>query len=300
MGGGAAWPRLLILLLLCPAAAGAQVAVNPAGDATFDSAPPAVAGMAEDIRIGAGDLLRVDVFGLDDLDRKVRVLSNGSISLPLVGNLRVAGLTLAEAEAEIEQILTDKRLVKEPEVSIFVEEFKSRAVSVQGAVVRPGVYQLVGRRSLLDVLGEAGGIDQRGGRSIFVLRPDSAGEKQWIEIDSERLTDQGDLSLDIPLQPGDVVMVPHVKIFRVYVTGAVEKPGPVEFSSGEGITVLQAITAAGGPSARASLGKVHVIRRQEDGSQERINVNIKKIRKGKDPDMALEKNDTVVVGEWFF
>ncbi len=291
---------LLALLLLGASVATAQPSANPAGDKPAESAPFLSQGPAGDLRIGPGDLLKIDVFGLDDLDRTARVLGNGSISLPLLGSFQIAGLTPAEAERRIERLLSDKRLVKEPEVSIFVEEFVSRAVSVQGAVVRPGVYQLIGRRTLLDVLGEAGGLDPRSGRMISILRKGPGGENQWLEIDSEKLTDEGDLSLDVAVRPGDVIMVPHSRRFRVYVTGAVERPGPVEFESGEGITVLQAITAAGGPTARASLGKVHIIRRFAGGTQERIDVNLKRIRKGKDEDLPLEKNDTVVVAEWFF
>ncbi len=292
---------LLGLMWLCTWALSAQPEVK----STSEEQPPEGAQVSGEeqqtgSRIGPGDILSIDVFGLDDLDRKVRVQSDGSISLPLLGTFSIKGQTPSETEREIERMLRDKRLVKAPEVTIFVEEFVSSAVSIQGAVVKPGVYQLVGRTTLLDVLGKAGGINERSGRMIFISRKDAEGQREWIEIDSERLTDQGDLTLDIPLRPGDVVMVPHEKKYRVYVTGAVERPGPVEFSSSEGITVLQAMTAAGGPSVRAHLGKVHVIRRLRDGAQERINLNIKRIRKGKDEDFLLHKNDTVVVGEWFF
>lgn len=289
------------LLVLGSRPLSAQPAVAPSpGDSPRGGAELAQQEPSADFRIGPEDVLSIDVFGLDDLDRKVRVLSDGSISLPLLGTFSIAGLTLSETEQKIERMLRDKQLVKAPEVTIFVEEFVSSTVSVQGAVVKPGVYQLIGNKTLLDVLGEAGGIDANSGRMIFILRKASTGEKEWIEIDSERLTDQGDLTLDIPLRAGDVVMVPHAKSFRVYVTGAVERPGPVDFSSSEGITVLQAMTAAGGPTARANLGKVHVIRRLAEGGQERIDVNIKRIRKGRDEDLPLQRNDTVVVGEWFF
>ena len=119
-------------------------------------------------------------------------------------------------------------------------------------------------------------------------------------MDAEALIDRGDASLNVALQPGDAIVVPHVKTFRVYVTGAVSKPGSVEFRSTEGITVLQAITAAGGPTERASLSKVSILRSNPDGSQEKIQLNLRKIQKGKQPDQPLRKNDSVVVGEWLF
>ncbi len=154
------------------------------------------------------------------------------------------------------------------------------------------------------MLGEAGGLlerdHERAGQTIRVLRTAADGSRQSLEIEVERLVRQGDLTLDINLEPGDVVLVPHASRLRVYVTGAVQRPGPVEFLTSEGITVLQAITAAGGPTERSNLKKVHVLRRREDGSQERIRVNIKAIQRGKAEDLVLQKNDTVVVGEWFF
>ena len=111
---------------------------------------------------------------------------------------------------------------------------------------------------------------------------------------------EGDLSLNIVLTPGDIVTIPHAKTFRVYVTGAVESPGAVDYLSSEGISVLQAVTSAGGLTERAKPGRVFIVRRQSDGSQERIRVDLKKIQKGTAQDLLLQRNDTVVVGEWFF
>ncbi len=94
------------------------------------------------------------------------------------------------------------------------------------------------------------------------------------------------------------MVVPVARALRVYVTGAVRNPGAVDYSSSEGITVLQAITAAGGPTERANLKKVTIKRRNSDGTEEVIPINAKRIQNGKDPDQPLERNDTVVVGEW--
>ncbi len=271
---------------------------SPAPPAEVPAAVPFDDRPAE-FRIGPGDVLAIDVFGLQELDRKVRVLRDGQISLPLLGTFQVAGLSLGEAELAIARMLSSRNLVRDPQVSIFVEEFVSRAVSLQGAVVRSGAYQLLGNKTLLEMIGEAGGLREDVGREILVLRGQSAGEQQKIAIDVEALVNRGELSLNIPLRPGDIVMVPHAKELRIYVTGAVERPGAVAFNSGDGITVLQAITAAGGPSTRANMRNVHIIRKLADGTQKRIKVNLKKIRAGKAEDVTLERNDTVVVGEWF-
>ena len=256
-----------------------------------------------DYRVGADDLLVIEFFGNSELNRKVRVQQDGSISLPLLGRLTVGGLTPIEAQDSIARMLTEKGLVNNPQVTIFVEELRSRGVYVQGAVENPGMYQMQGPSRLLDMIGQAGGLsgnaNERAGNTIYVVRSGAEGEER-LEIDARRLVEEGDLSLNVAMLPGDIVMVPHEETHRIYVSGAVEEPGQVEFSSTDGITVLQAITAAGGPTERANLKKVFVLRRASDGTQERIQVNVKKIRSGKMDDFILENNDTVDVGEHFF
>lgn len=291
-------PAVAVSIALCVAAA-SWAAAALAQSADPPPASEAAIGASEDLPIGPGDVLVIDVFGLDELDRKVRVLVDGTITVPLLGAVEVAGLDSREAGSRIARMLEERQLVNAPQVTVFVEEFASRAVSVQGAVMNPGVYQLRSRSSLLEVLGMAGGLTGQEEKRIVVLRPGKQQDLR-LEVDLERLIQSGDLSLNLELQPGDIVMVPRTRTLRVYVTGAVESPGAVEYSSGEGITLLQAITAAGGPTERANLRKVTVNRRPESGDQQRIRVNVRRIQKGLDDDLRLQPNDTVVVGEWLF
>ena len=288
----------LALAVACAVAPGAATAAwaqapTPAAAAASDT------DTGGDSQIGPGDVLEIAVFGLPELGRKVRVAQDGTISLPLLGNFAIAGTSVLEAERAIAGMLASRRLVNDPQVSIFVEEFVSRTVSVQGAVAKPGSYPMKGRSTLLDLLGAAGGLDDRYGDEILILR-DAGGTTTKIAIDSDLLISQGDAASNVALVPGDIVMVPQAREFRVYVTGAVVRPGPVEYLSSEGITVLQAITAAGGPTERANFGSVSISRRLPDGSAERIKVNANKIQRGKAADLPLERNDTIVVGEWFF
>jgi polysaccharide export outer membrane protein len=272
----------------------AAAAGSPAADAQTPSAPQ------DALLIGAGDVLEIKVFGLEELDRKVRVLADGTISMPLLGSFQLSDLTVPQAEREIARMLSDRQLVNDPQVSVFVEEFGSRGVTVQGAVERPGEYQMSGSSSLLDMIGKAGGFSGSEGKQVIVQRQSKEGDEHQFRIDTEQLISGEDFSLNIALQPGDIVIVQPSRRYRVYVTGAVARPGAIEFSSAEGISVLQAITAAGGPSNRANLRKVTVTRGLADGTQERFQVNVKKIQNGKVNDFPLERNDTVVVGEWFF
>jgi len=249
-------------------------------------------------KIGPGDVLEVNVLGVDELSRCVRVLDDGTMTLPLLGNFRISGFSVREAEGLIAGMLSAKQLVNDPQVSIFVVESVSGAISVQGAVQTPGTYNLVGGGTLLEIIGQSGGVTADRGATILVIRGEEPASQQTIEVDASRLLDQGDVSQNVKLEPGDLVVVPPARRLRVYVTGAVRNPGAVEFSSSEGITVLQAITAAGGPTERANLKKVTIKRRNADGSEESIAVNAKRIQNGKDPDIPLQRNDTVVVGEW--
>ncbi len=296
--------QLLISLRASAAAPGSTVLTERPEDTapeTGSGVGPA-AGSFEQMTIGPGDVLEIDVFGLPELRRKVRIFRDGTITLPLLGNLPIAGRTLWEAERQIATELAARQLVEDPQVSIFVQDFASRAVSVQGDVKKPGVYQLVGADSLLDVLGMAGGIAGRegAGGKIMILRDGPAGDQEKLEIDATRLIGEGDLSLNVRLRPGDVLIVPPAKTYRVYVTGAVRNPGPQEFPSSSGLTVFQAISAAGGPAERANLGNVYVLRRLAGGGHQKIKVRVKKIQRGEEPDFPLQENDTVVVKEWFF
>lgn len=250
------------------------------------------------LNIGPGDVLEVSVLGVEELSRRVRVLADGTITLPLLGNFRISGFAVRSAEDLIARMLLAKKLVNDPQVTLFVVESVSGSVSVQGAVDKPGSYDLLRGRTLLEVIGQAGGIRPDRGGTILVIRGSEAGAQETIEVDISLLFEEGDVSQNVDLKPGDIVVVPVARRLRVYVTGAVRSPGTVDFSSSEGITVLQAIAAAGGPTERANLKKVTIKRRSGDGTEESIPVNAKRIQNGKDPDLPLERNDTVVVGEW--
>jgi polysaccharide export outer membrane protein len=254
----------------------------------------------DEYRIGAYDLLVVEIFGQDELKSTRRVTEEGTITLPLLREVRIGGLTPHAAEELLERMFREQKLLVDPEVSVFVEEYVSSRVSVQGAVEKPGLFPLLGRRTLLDIVGEAGGLDEKAGKKIFVLRPFAKEREQRIEIDSGRLVFDGDPAVNIPLRPGDIVMIPFLKTIRIYVTGAVSKPGVLEFPDDEQATILQAIATAGGVTERANETRITVIRRLDDGARQLIRVNLKRIKRGKAQDLPLQAGDTVVVKESFF
>ena len=252
-----------------------------------------------DYRIGPKDLLDISVFGLDELTKTVRVSEDGKISLPLIGEIEVEGITKTELEKKLGQLLEEKYL-QNPQVTVFIREYQSKRVSVLGAVRNPGPYELLGRRTLLQIISQAGGITNESGKEIIVIREVEDGVSTSLKISIEDLFLKGDARLNIPLQPDDIVNIPIDRIVNIYVFGQVRNPGALGVKRSNIPTLLQAIGQAGGFSERASKGKVLIKRIDDDGKEIKIKVNVKSIIKGKRKDIRLLENDVVIVPETIF
>lgn len=249
--------------------------------------------------IGRQDLLEIRVFQLDEMNQTTRVADDGSITLPLLGKIMIAGLTREEAEQRIASLL-EERYVNNPQVTIFVREYVSRQVVVTGGVQRPGSYEMLGDRTVLEMIAVAGGTVKDVSDKVIVLRRNRRDELERIEVSLRDLVYGESGSSDLTLQPGDIVFVPVEEIVKVYVTGAVGKPGAIEVKRSEPISVLQAVTAAGGTTQRAAEKRAQVIRRLEDGTKEVIDVDLRRIKQGRAEDLLLEKDDVVFVPEAYF
>jgi polysaccharide export outer membrane protein len=238
------------------------------------------------------------VFDLKELDQTVRVADDGSITLPLLGRLDAAGLTKGELEALIARLL-EARFVRNPQVTIFVKEYQSKKVAVSGAVKKPDTYEMLGEKTLLEMISLAGGLDRDLGKEIIIFRPQEEGT-QRIAINLDKLVYEADPTLNVAVLPGDIVYVPAVEKVRIFVTGAVKTPNLYEVPRSEPVTVLKAVTLAGGTTDRASQSKVQIIRTGADGQRVTIPVNLKKVKRGKAEDPILQKDDLVLVPESFF
>ena len=281
-----------------PAAPGTGAA-NVVGTATPPSRGGPPGPLRSDYVIGKEDLLEMGVFEQPDLTRTVRVSGDGTISLPLLGIVPVEGLSTKQAEEKLRGLLSDKYLT-DPQVWVFVKEAKSRKVSVVGAVEKPGSIEMLGDRTLLEAISEAGGLTHQAGRDLYVLRPDASGAATRIDIDLDDLMINGNPVLNIALSPGDVINIPIDRVLHVYVDGAVRKPGEVEYKASRPLNLLQAIAAAGGLSERASQKGIVVIRTKTGGVQDMIKVDLKAVRKGKQENFELENGDSIYVPETFF
>lgn len=282
------------LLLACLAlAAGAAVLVAQ-GVSPADPTPAPAAGY----RLGPKDLLRIRVFEVPELNVESRVSETGGVNLPLIGDVPAAGLSESEFEARLKQLL-EARYVNRASVSVEILEFRSRPITVIGAVKAPGNLAFPGRWTLLDALAAAGGLLDSHGDLVYVLRRAENGLTDQIEIGLDDLMVRGDPEANVPIHANDLINVPSRVDVSVYCLGEVRSPGAIVFRSTDRITLLAVLARAGGFTERAS-NKVQVKKRAGDSLGREIEVDYRRVLAGKEPDLALEEGDVVVVKESFF
>jgi polysaccharide export outer membrane protein len=238
--------------------------------------------------LGPGDELEVTVYGAPDLSGHTRINENGNISMPLIGYVRLAGLSTSEAETAIEAQLRQNNIINDPQVSIYAKDFTSSGISVAGEVSKPGVYSVLGPHRLFDVLQLAGGITERASNTITISH---RGEPESTTLTiSKNPAEMG--GNNVELRPGDTVVIPKAGI--VYVLGEVTRPGGYVLNSSGGVTVLQVVAAAGGPTHLAAYGKTTLLHRTPTGLQEQ-KLDLKKLLHGKQADIPLKVEEIVYV-----
>lgn len=245
-----------------------------------------------DYVVGPADLLEIKVFEAEKLSDSVRVSSTGKVTLPLIGAVDVSGLTARETEIKIEGLFRKKGFIRDPHVSVFVEEYKSKQVSVIGAVNSPGTYELLGRQSLLEALALSEGLSPDAGRSAYITRVFSNGERESFVVDVDSLIVNYNPELNIPIEPGDIIFIP--KSGNIFLEGAVANTGAVPIKQGR-TTLSQAVAMAGGLASFAQPKDVKIIRYLGSGQREIIQANLKDIRNGKADDIILKDRDAVIV-----
>jgi polysaccharide export outer membrane protein len=239
------------------------------------------------LKLGAGDLLEVNVYNVPELSTKARVSTSGDIYLPLIDYVHVEGLTQEEAQGLIEKRLSDGGFVRSPHVTIFVDEAFSQGITFIGEVAKPGIYPEAGDHKLYEMISQAGGFTASASRKIAIIRK---GQPNAIRIDLPRnLAD--DLSGNVEVLPGDTVTVPRAPI--IYVVGDVTRPSGLLVDNGT-LTVLQAIALAGGTNHTAKMGGVRIIRKTPAGMTE-TPVQLKKMLEAKTPDLTLQADDILFV-----
>jgi polysaccharide export outer membrane protein len=285
---------------------GLLLAQSPPPQAPQPTAPPAQTAPSNDVRpaglpgrsykIGAGDILHVTVYGQDDLSQTVVVQPAGNILFPLIGTVQAADATPEALGQRIAERLS-KGLIRDPQVAVTVQEYRSQVVFVVGEVSHPGTYPLGGDTSIVEILSRAGPLSTNAGSEVVVVRsaapvdrpvlptnvPAGGGGSARAEVLKVDMRDvqAGRLEKNLLLRPNDTVFVPPAS--RIYVSGEVRNPGSFAFTSG--LTARQAISLAGGFNEDASKGSPHVVR-EISGKTQNVKVKL---------DDKLLPGDTVVV-----
>ena len=240
------------------------------------------------VRIGPGDDLEINVFGLPELSQHARVSDSGDVSVPLLGNLHLAGLSSNEAQALIERRLASGYFVNNPHVSVYVKEYTSEGISLMGEVNKPGVYSALGAHRLMDLIQTAGGLTDKAGRTVTAAHRDDPKHPITLTLSN----DAGKtVENNIELLPGDTIVVSKAGI--IYVVGEVNRPGGFVMENNK-ITVSQVLAMAAGPTRLAALNGTKMIRHTPEGLKD-ITLPLKKVLEAKLPDIELQPDDIIWV-----
>jgi polysaccharide export outer membrane protein len=245
-----------------------------------------IAPLAAAAPLGAGDVVKISVHGSPDLTLEARIAESGKLTYPLIGDVDVDGLEPAAAEHKIAALLAGGGFLKRPQVNMLVVSMQSQQISVLGNVVRPGRYPMEGRRSLLDVLALAGGINPDGGDVATIVRKQD-GKTVKEQINIEDMMRSADLSQNRQLAGGDLVYIERAPKFYIY--GEVQRPGAYRLD--RNMTVVQALSTGGGLSPRGTERRMHIKRRDKAGVVHEVAVK---------QDDTLLPDDVIYVKESLF
>jgi len=279
---------------------GRKEAAETAISARAEKVPSLHAPREHEYRIGPRDVVSVNIFagGEKQIGEDVTVSADGQITLPLLGGVQAAGLTVAELRNNsIEPLALDYFV--EPQITVTIKEYHSLSFYISGSVVNPGHYELDKAPTMLELIAKAGGLEKDYGHKAYILResPLEAGSNpaKPIFVDMKALLDQGDMTNNLRLVTGDVIHIPRGAELNqasnaIFVEGEVKSPGVYTFQ--QGITALSACILAGGFNDYAAPNRARIIRRNGP-EQEIIELNLDAVKKGKAKDVELQPGDLV-------
>jgi len=271
-----------------------------------------------DYLLGPRDELKIEIVGQETLNQvlqTVKISNSGEISIPFLGAVQAADLTAAGLEAKIASLLTEKQLVRNPEVLVYVTDYQAKPIYIAGEVDNPGEYMMSQQMTLMEFILMAGGIDPDADRYGFLQRRIAPGSQEWkpertiekpevarpgrevIKVDLQPLKTGGVLKPDIALRKGDVFVVPRREVARFYVIGDVKSPGAYEIPPPPErlMMVTQAISQAGGPGKTAKMSQGLVVRYGENRQRVEQKVDFAAILKGKHQDFGIHSEDIIFI-----
>ena len=241
---------------------------------------------AEEYVLGNGDIVRLTVYGQKDLDSVSRINEIDKINFPLVGEIKIGGLTASEAESAIAKALADGGFVRAPQVTLIVEQYRSRQVSILGKVNKPGKYSIDGPSKLIDILALAGGMRNEAADYLRLTRNVNGKESQFV-LDVYGLLNEGKASINVEIQNDDIIYVPFMDRFYIY--GNVHRPGAYRLE--RNMTIMQAIAVGGGVTPKGTESGIILKRRADNGEVNNFSG---------EPTAHLKANDVIYVKESFF
>jgi polysaccharide export outer membrane protein len=256
--------------------------------------------------LGPGDQIVIRAANAPDISEKpIRIDLGGIINMPTIGRVQAGGLTVEALEAELVKRL--KVYLEEPDVAVSVTEYQSQPVSIFGEVMTPGVHQLEGRKTLVEMLSLAGGLKDEAGPSVRLTRRleygpiplpgaanDATGRFSIAELQLKPLIDARTPEKDILVQPYDIISVPKAEF--VYIAGDVTKSGAVSLTGAHSISIMEALSSTGGLLKTAAANKSRILRPIDGVSKrEQMPVDVNKIMNGKAEDVQLLAGDILFV-----
>ena len=239
-----------------------------------------------DYQMGTGDVLRITVYGQPDLATEARIGGSGSITFPLIGDVKLVGSTPSQGEAEIARRLKKGGFILDPNVNLNVVQYRGQQISVLGRVNRPGQYMLEKISRVSDALALAGGIIIDGADTITLVR-EREGKTEYRDIDVVALFKKGGETSNEVVVDGDIINVARQPIFYIY--GEVQRPGA--FRLEQNMSMVQALSLGGGLTQRGTQRGIKILRRDANGEMQQLDTQLADL---------VKKDDVIYVKESLF
>lgn len=282
---------------------------------TFNRLP----GASPDYQVGPGDELEITIVGVSQATQ-VKINGDGEVTIPLLGQMKLSGLTAEQVETAIGSQLKAKQLITNPQVLVYISSYQAKTVYALGEIDRPGEYAVSFQITLMDLIFVAGGIDFTSGRYGYLHRRPADGAPSWwptdlksqmaelaqrpdaargggevIRVDLQPMKEGGVLEQNLELRNGDVFYVPKRAVELVYVIGDVLKPGAFELPTDQRMSAARAISWAGGPTKTAKMSKGILVRYEATGQRREYPVDFAAVLKGSKTDVDVRPNDVIFV-----
>jgi polysaccharide export outer membrane protein len=245
---------------------------------------------AQPMLIAPGDLLDITVYDEPEMTQEVRVEEGGRVNLSLIGSTKLSGMTAQQAGEWIAGELTRRRFLLKAQVTVLVKEFATQGVSVTGEVSHPGVYPVLGTRTLLDVISLAGGLTSMADTRVTIKHRSGTDEQVTVKLKGDDA--QSSLDQNLQVYPGDLIIVPRAGI--VYVLGDVNRPGGFVMQDNGKITLLEALAQAGGANHTAALNSSLLLHKGGAGYAT-DKIRVADLVRGRVADREMKPNDILFV-----